>query len=238
MTHPTNPPEADAPKTGLVVAVDGPAASGKSTVSRTLATRLGLPYVNTGLMYRALAARALSSGTDPEDGPALRALALAIRFALSPDGVRELTVEGGPPGPDLSSPRVEAIVSAVSRHPPVRAVMREAQRRLGAPGAVMEGRDIGSVVFPDADAKLFVWADPQVRVRRRSEERGDGEETEEMARALARRDALDAETNPPVPALGAVVLDTTTLSPDEAVERALRVVREALARPLGAAPGG
>jgi CMP/dCMP kinase len=224
------------PKTGLVVAVDGPSASGKSTVARVLATRLGLPYVNTGLMYRALAARALGSGTNPDDGPALERLALALRFELSSDGAPELLVEGAPRGAELTSAEVEGIVSLVSRHPSVRAIMREAQRRLGAGGAVMEGRDIGSVVFPDADVKIFVWANPAVRVERRREERGGDREPDEVAQALARRDALDAVTNPPLPAPGATVLDTTDLSLDEVAAHALRIVEEALGRSSRTAP--
>ena len=225
------------PKTGLVIAVDGPSASGKSTVSRTLARRLRLPYVNTGLMYRALAARALSTGTDPDDEEGLARLAKELRFDLSTDASPVLLIDGSPPGPDLTSPGVERVVSAVSRHPAVRDVMRSAQRRFGASGAVMEGRDIGSVVFPDADVKLFAWADPAVRVARRREERRDDQrEDRDIAEALARRDALDDETNPLRPAPGAIRIDTTDMTADAVADEALRIVERALGRSLGAAP--
>jgi cytidylate kinase len=228
------------PKTGLVVAVDGPSASGKSTVSRTLAERLGLPYVNTGLMYRALTSRALATGTDPDDAPALARIAGELRFDLDGHGTSGgLLIGGSPPGPDLSAPAVEDIVSAVSRHPAVRSVMRAAQRRLGAGGSVVEGRDIGSVVFPDADVKLFVWARPEVRVARRREERRNGTPSGDegaVAEALTRRDALDARTSPLRPAPGAIVIDTTELSAGEVAAEALRIVERALGRPLGAAP--
>ena len=226
------------PKTGLVIAVDGPSASGKSTVSRTLAGHLGLPYINTGLMYRALAARALSTGADPDDEERLARLANDLRFELSSGASPVLLIDGSPPGPELTSPGVERIVSPVSRHPAVREVMRAAQRRFGAAGAVMEGRDIGSVVFPDADVKLFVWADSVVRVARRREERRDDQhEDRDVAEALARRDALDAETNPLRPAPGAIRIDTTDMTADDVADEALRIVERALGRSLGAAPG-
>ena len=221
------------PKTGLVVAVDGPSASGKSTVSRAVAARLRLPYVNTGLMYRALAARALATGTEPVDATRLAELARGIRFQLAGSPLRELQIDGRPPGDDLATPAVEAIVSAVARHAEVRAVMRREQRLLGASGSVTEGRDIGSVVFPDADAKLFLWAQPAVRAERREEERGARGDAS-LAEALAARDALDAQTNPLRPAPGAVTIDSTSLPTGAVVAEALRVVERALGRSLAA----
>lgn len=217
------------PKTGVVVAVDGPSASGKSTVSRALAERLALPYVNTGLMYRALAARALATGTDPDDVERLEELARDIRFSLSAAEPGHLLFDGHEPGGDLATVSVEAVVSAVSRHPDVRAVMRAEQRRLGASGSVTEGRDIGAVVFPDADAKLFLTASAAVRRERRERERGVRKD-DGLARALELRDALDAQTNPLRPAPGAVTIDSTALSTDAVVEEALRVVEETLRR--------
>jgi cytidylate kinase len=213
-------------KSGTVIAVDGPAGAGKSTVSRALAARVGLPYVNTGLMYRAVTARALAAGVDPDDEPVLEDIARGIDFALRDDDGMTLSIDGRPPGEELSSPGVEAVVSAVSRHPRVRAVMRRAQRWLGAAGCVMEGRDIGSAVFPDADVKIFVSADPRVRAARRERERGDPT----VGAAVATRDALDSQTNPLEPAPGAEVIDTTRLPPDEVVAEALAIVRAALGR--------
>lgn len=210
------------PKRGVVVAIDGPAGAGKSTVAARLAQALGLPYINTGVMYRALTRRALDLGLHPGDGPALAALARQLRFALDEGEPPSLLVEGRPPDPGLQAPDVEEVVSLVSSHPDVRAVLRGEQRRLGAQGCVMEGRDIATAVFPDADVKIFVVASPEVRARRRVEERGGA------AEAVARRDAADALTNPLEPAPDAHVLDTTSLEPEQAVEEALAVVRRAL----------
>ena len=208
-----------------VVAIDGAAGSGKSTLARGLARALGVPYLNTGLMYRALALRALDRSLDPADGDALADLLVFLEFTLSAGGhPRELEIEGSPPGPDLESRRVEAVVSEVSRHPVVRARMVEMQRRLAAEGAVIEGRDIASVVFPDATVKIFLSATPEVRAIRRAEQRpregaaGD---------ALLARDARDARVNPHVPAQGAVVIDTTDLEIEAVLARALELVRHA-----------
>jgi CMP/dCMP kinase len=219
------------PKAGLVVAIDGPAGAGKSTLARRLARALGLPWINTGLMYRALAAAALESGVDPDDAASLETLARRLRFEVASGGARELLVDGAPPGSELTSPGVEQAVSAVARHPTVREVMRERQRRLGARGSVMEGRDIGTVVFPDADVKIFLSAPPGVRVERRELERGRrGADVEE---GVVRRDTLDARTNPLEPAPGAHVLDTTALDAGQVFQAALELVRAVTGEPEG-----
>jgi cytidylate kinase len=208
-----------------VIAIDGAAGSGKSTLAHRLASEIRLPYVNTGLMYRALALKAHREGVSPDDAERLERLARRIGFDLD-SSVRppELAIDGEPPEPALTSPEVESTVSAVSRHPEVRAVLRVEQRRLAARGAVMEGRDIGTVVAPGAPLKLFLKAQPRERVGRRALERlGD---PRRIAEALGTRDEQDALTNPLVPAPDAVVLDTTELSPDEVAERALALVRE------------
>ena len=208
-----------------VIAIDGAAGSGKSTLAHRLAAELGLPYVNTGLMYRALALRAHREGVSPENAPVLERLARGMRFDLD-SSVRppELRIDGEPPDPALTSSEVESTVSAVSRHLEVREVFRREQRRLAVDGAVMEGRDIGSVVAPDADLKLFLRARPDERVGRRALERDN--DPEHVARALGARDRQDARTNPFVPALDAIVLDTTELSPDEVADKALALVRD------------
>lgn len=217
-----------------MVAIDGAAGSGKSTLARGLATRLGLPYVNTGLMYRALAALAIGRGISPNDGRSLAAAFDDLRFELVPGSPAELQVEDHPPH-ELSTPEVEGCVSAVSRHPEVRELMRERQRAMGdRSGAVMEGRDIGSVVFPDAPVKLFLRASAGVRGGRRAADRpslaGD-----DVADALRTRDVHDAVTNPFVPADGAVVIDTTELTPAQTLDAAIDVVArnapELLGRP-------
>lgn len=208
-----------------VIAIDGAAGSGKSTLAHRLAAELGLPYVNTGLMYRALALRARREGVSPENAPVLERLARGMRFDLD-SSVRppELRIDGEPPDPALTSAEVESNVSAVSRHLEVREVFRREQRRLALDGAVMEGRDIGSVVAPDADLKLFLRARPDERVGRRALERD--KDPEHVARALGARDRQDARTNPFVPAPDAIVLDTTELTPDEVADKALALVRD------------
>jgi cytidylate kinase len=212
-----------------VVAIDGAAGSGKSTLSRVLASRLGLPYVNTGLMYRALTASALARGISSDDEPALTVLAEGLRFTLTHGEPPELEVEGWP-HQALVTVEVEAEVSAVARHPRVRAVMRARQRALGEDrGAVMEGRDIGSVVFADARVKLYLEADDRRRAARRVDERApelDGITADGVEAALHARDARDARTNPHVPAEGAAVIDTTDLDVSATIASALAVIAD------------
>jgi cytidylate kinase len=214
-------------KTGPVVAIDGPAGAGKSSLGRRLAEALGIAFLNTGAMYRSLAREALERWVDTSDATALAQLAGELRFSIDPEASPPgLMVDSRPPGDDLASPDVESIVSAVARHPAVRAVMRAEQRRLGAGGAVIEGRDIGTHVFPDADVKVFLHAEPGERAVRRQTERGA--ENSALAEALSRRDAQDAKTNPLVPAPDAEVVDTTGRDLDDVFDEVLAMVRAAL----------
>jgi GTP-binding protein len=208
------------------IAIDGPAGSGKSTLARELAERLDLPYVNTGLMYRALARRALDEGVEPSEGQALERIARGFAFSLGPEeagGPPELLIDGAPTGPDLRAEDVERIVSTTSAHPRVRSVLGDEQRRLAEGGAVMEGRDIGTVVLPDADVKIYLDARAEVRVERRELERV---EADGVAEALERRDRRDARVNPLEPAEDAVVIDSSSLAADQVVDVALEVIRE------------
>jgi cytidylate kinase len=212
---------------GPVIAIDGPAGSGKSTLARRLAETLGLPYLNTGLMYRAIARAALRAGIDPEDGPALARLADSITFDLDPSATPpSLRIDGSGDEQGLRSRDVESTVSAVARHPEVRGVLRAEQRRLSRAGAVVEGRDIGSVVAPEAPVKIYLGAAEAERVARRADERGHRHE--DVAPALATRDALDAVTNPLEPAADAREIDSTRLDAEAVFARALEVVRERL----------
>jgi cytidylate kinase len=212
--------------TPRVVAIDGSAGSGKSTLARALAQELGLAYVNTGMMYRALTAAALREGVDLDDGVALARLTSRLSFTLTGGTVPELEVEGWSDA-ELTAPSVESQVSRAARHPHVRELMRVLQRDFGErAGAVMEGRDIGSVVFPDAPVKIFLTAHPTARESRRVDERAGSDA--EVARALHARDARDADVNPFVPAADAIVIDTTDLAPGRTLARALAIARERL----------
>jgi cytidylate kinase len=205
-----------------IVAIDGASGSGKSTLARGLARALDLPYVNTGLMYRALATAALDHGVRTDDEPSLVELTRGLSFTVAGNDPPELQVEGYDVH-RLMTLEVEAVVSSVASHPAVRSLMRATQRAIGERhGAVMEGRDIGSVVFSDAPVKLYLSAGVDQRAGRRAGERDAG--LDQIERSLTDRDARDARTTPHVPADGAVIIDTTDLGIDRTLEAALGAV--------------
>jgi cytidylate kinase len=207
----------------MIVAIDGPAGSGKSTVALALAQRLGFRHLDTGAMYRALTWLARRDGVDLEEGQALAELARGHPVSFGPDG--RVEIDGEDVTHDIRTPEIDRLVPVVARHPHVREVMRERQRALGANGdAVVEGRDIGTVVAPAAEVKIFLVASERERTRRRESER-PGAEAESLAAELRRRDERDAVNTRP--ADDAVVLDTTSLTVDEVVDRIEQLVAEA-----------
>jgi len=204
----------------MIVAIDGPAGSGKSTVASALAERLGFLYLDTGAMYRALTWLARRDGLALDDGHALAALARDHPVSFTAEG--KVGIDGEDVAAEIRDAEIDRLVPVVARHPEVREVMRERQRLLGAAGdSVIEGRDIGSVVAPSAEVKVFLVADEGERARRRSADRpGIGAET--LADDLRRRDERDAVNTRP--AEDAVILDTTELGIDEVVESIARLV--------------
>ena len=200
-----------------VIAIDGPAGSGKSTVARALAARLGLEYLDTGAMYRSVTCAALRRGLDPADQEPVGRLAGELTIDVGRDAVR---VDGDDVTVEIRGPEVSRAVSAVAANPTVRAEMVRRQRSWVASrgGGVLEGRDIGTVVFPDAELKVYLTADPEVRAQRRSKEVADLDYAT-VAADLARRDALDQgrELSPLAEADDAHVVDTTGLSVEEII---------------------
>jgi len=226
----------------LVVAIDGAAGTGKSTVARALARELALPYLDTGAMYRALALRALELGIAPEDRAAVAAMlpATNLELRLAADGNALILLDGQPLDDRIRSAEVAAATSRLAVHPEVRERLVEIQRSLARRhGGVIEGRDIGTRVVPETPFKFFLRAEPDVRARRRLADlraagRADLEEAD-VARDLAERDSRDVARaiSPLVPAPDAVWIDTSALSAGEVVAELARRIRRRLSSPGG-----
>ena len=208
-----------------VIAIDGPAGAGKSTVARRVAVATGLPFLDTGAMYRCVALVAVRTGVAASDSDAVAGIARSISIEVR-DGVT--TIDGEDVSSDIRTPDVNSVVSVIATNSAVREVMREAQRRWARAvgGGVVEGRDIGTVVFPDATLKVFLTASPEVRAERRVAESGG--DVAEVARSIAERDHIDStrEDSPLRPALGAAVVDSSRLPVDDVVAEIVRLLGE------------
>lgn len=233
----------------MIVAIDGPSGSGKSSVAREIARRCGLTYLDTGAMYRSVAFVCLERGVDPDDGDAVAEIArqIAIDFVADGEGQRVIA-NGEDVTAQIRTPEVERAVSPVSANPRVREVMVALQRSAGERGDVIaEGRDIGTVVFPHAELKVFLSASPEARARRRAVQRGGGNlatgqsvavdaaDEQKILDDLVRRDEYDSsrETSPLRPAEDAHLIDSSSLGFEEVVTNILSLSPELSARAEG-----
>lgn len=218
----------------LIIAIDGPSGAGKGTVARAVASRLAYRHVDTGAMYRAVAWKALQEAIDLRDELAVARVAERAVFDLDNGRV---VVDGHDVARAIRTPQIDSAATIVARHPAVRRALVERQRAFGAAGAVvMEGRDIGTVVFPDADVKIYLDASPEERARRRASDpahaASDAHELSDVAIALAERDRSDSTraVSPLAMAPDALHIETTDLGVDAVVDRVLEAVELASRR--------
>lgn len=205
-----------------VIAIDGPAGAGKSTVARRVAVATGLPFLDTGAMYRCVALRSIRDGVAADDTAEVARIARSVSIDVR-DGIT--TLDGEDVSTAIRAPEVNAVVSIIATNSAVRDVMREAQRRWARSvgGGVVEGRDIGTVVFPDATLKVFLTASPEVRAQRRVAESGG--DVAEVARSIAERDHIDSTRldSPLRPAEGASIVDSSDRPVDDVVAEIVRL---------------
>jgi cytidylate kinase len=211
----------------LIIAIDGPSGAGKGTIARAVARRLNYRHIDTGAMYRAVAWKAIQDGIDLADEPALAGLSDRAAWNLE-DG--QIVIDGHDVARAIRTAEIDRAAAAVARHPAVRRVLVERQREMGAAGGVvMEGRDIGTVVFPAADVKLYLDASPEERARRRANDpahRASSGVLTDVATALAERDRSDSTraASPLAMAPDATLIETTGLDINAVVEQAMRVI--------------
>jgi cytidylate kinase len=218
----------------LIIAIDGPSGAGKGTIARRVAARLGYRHVDTGAMYRAVAWKALQERVDLHDEQGVAAIGERARFDLAQGRVR---IDGADVAQAIRTAEIDAAAAAVARHPAVRRILVDRQRAMGEGGGiVMEGRDIGTVVFPAADVKIYLDASPEERARRRAADPAHaasaGQPLTDVATALAERDRSDSTraASPLAVAADAVTIDTTTLAIDDVVARVIALVHERSSR--------
>ncbi|WP_072150318.1 (d)CMP kinase [Candidatus Kryptobacter tengchongensis] len=217
----------------IIIAIDGPAGSGKSTTARLVAQKLGYIYIDTGAMYRALTLKVIELGINPNDESLITKIAENTKIELLyENGNLKVILDGKDVSEKIRSPEVTSLVSIVSAHPKLRDIMVKKQRELGRNGGVvMDGRDIGTVVFPDADLKIFMTADVRERAKRRQKElkaQGFDVEIEKLIKEIEERDKFDStrEIGPLKKADDAIEIDTTNLTIDEQVEIVLKKAYE------------
>ena len=216
------------------IAIDGPSGAGKSTLARSAAAELGYLYVDTGAIYRTIGYYAHANHIDPKDEQAVASALPQVRVELTygDDGLQHMLLNGQDVTKEIRLPEISLCASAVSAHPGVRAFLLEMQRELARThNVIMDGRDIGTVVLPDADVKIFLTASPEARARRRMlelEQRGTPEPYEKILKEIEQRDWDDSHraTAPLRQAEGAVLLDTTELNFEESREALLKLIRE------------
>jgi cytidylate kinase len=211
----------------MIIAIDGPAGAGKSSVARVVARALALPFLDTGAMYRAVTLAVLARGVAPEDAAGCERVARSLALEFDPEG--RIQIDGRPGEPDIRGSEVTRAVSRVAAHPGVRAAIVAEQRALAArsPGVVAEGRDTTTVVFPGADHKFYLFASAAERARRRAAQERSPERLQEILREIEQRDRLDSsrEHSPLRQAPDAHFLDSDGLALEQVVERVLAIVR-------------